>query len=225
MASCRIQHGVVDAVVTVHDRTAALRRNRFCQSRMQPLDVCIARVVFGSHQFPLAAPTPHLTFEIAGGFAEVAEADRLGIDRMQIRENLDQRVDAVVDRGLVTQRLELVGVPHDAALHVLDHLERRTQHRVVVAHRHSTGHRNRGVVQCGHHPVFARHVMRGRGQPVQWRAPQHPLRRVVVHQEGEVGPSARDELAAQLVRCGGCRPSADDGPGRRGQAHPAKWAV
>ena len=121
---------------------------------------------------------------------------------MQIGEHLDQRIDAVTDRRLVAELLEFVGLANHPARHVLDHLERRTQHRVVVAHRDSTGHRNRGVVQRGHHPVFARHIVRRRGQPVQWGPSQHPLRRVVVHQEGEVGPAARDELAAQLAGAG-----------------------
>ena len=87
-------------------------------------------------------------------------------------------------------------------VHVLDHLERRTQHRVVVAHRDGAGHRNRGVGQRGHHPVFARHVVCRRGQPVQRRPAQHPLGGVVVHQERQVGPAARDELSAQLAGAG-----------------------
>ena len=95
----RVEHRVVDAVVAVHDRGAALRRNRFCQSRMQPLDVGVRWIVLPPDQLPLPAPTPHLALEIAGGLAEVAEPDRLRIDRVQVGQHLDQRVDAVADRA------------------------------------------------------------------------------------------------------------------------------
>jgi hypothetical protein len=113
---------------------------------MQAVDVGVGRIVLGTHQVPLPAPAPDLAFEIAGGFAEVAKAHRLGVDRVQIGENLDQCIDAIVDGVLVTERLELVGVAHDAAVDVLDHLERGTKHRIVVTHGDGTGHRHRRVV-------------------------------------------------------------------------------
>ena len=72
-------------------------------------------------------------------------------------------------------------------------------HRVVVAHRDRAGDRNRGVLQRGDHPVLARHVVRRRRQPVQRRPAQHPFRRVVGDQEGQVGPAAGDQLATQFA--------------------------
>ena len=169
---------------------------------MQPLDVGVGWIVFPPNQFPLPTPTPHLALEITGGLTEIAEPDRFWVDGVQIGEHPDQRVDAVADDGLVPERLELVGVAHDTPRHVLHHLERRTQHGVVVAHRDGARHRHRGVLQRGHYLVLARHVVRRRRQPVKRRPAQHPLRRVVEDQERQVGPAAGDQLGPQFTGAG-----------------------
>src|SRR2546423_69540 len=85
----RVEDRVVDPVVPVHDRAAALWRNRFCQSRMQSFDVGIAWIVLAPDQIPLPAPTTHLPFEIAGGLTEIAGAYRLRADGMQDGEHPD----------------------------------------------------------------------------------------------------------------------------------------
>ena len=198
----RVQDRVVDAVVAVHDRASALRRNRFCQSGMQPLDIGVRRIVLAPHQLPLRAPAAHLAFEVTGGLAEIAEPHRLWVDGVQIRKHPDQCVDAIADGVLVPELLELIGVAHDTPRHVLHHLERRTEHGVVVAHGHRTGHRHRGVLQRGHHLVLTRHVVRRRRQPVQRGPAQHPLRRVVEDQERQVRPAAGDQLGTQFTATG-----------------------
>ena len=92
---------------------------------MQSPDVGVEGIVLALDQIPLRAPPPHLALQIAGRLAEVAESDGFRIDRVQVGEHLDQRVDTAADRLLVAERLEFVGVPDDPAWHVLDHLERR----------------------------------------------------------------------------------------------------
>jgi hypothetical protein len=44
--------------------------------------------------------------------------------------------------------------------------------------------------------------MRGRRQPIQRRAAKHPLRRVIGDEKRQVGPTAGDELGAQLTAPG-----------------------
>ena len=166
---------------------------------MQPLHIVVTLVIGSPNQFPLRTPPPHLAFEIAGRLAEVGQPDRRRVDSVQVGQHLDQRVDTVVERGLVAERLEFRRQPHNPARHVLHHLERCAGHRVVVAHGDRTGDRDRGVLERGDNPVLARHVVRRRRQPVQRWPTQHPLRRVVGHQEGQVGPTARDQLGAQLA--------------------------
>ncbi len=166
---------------------------------MQSPDIGVERIVLTLDQIPLRAPPPHLTLEITGGLAEVAESDRLRIDGVQVGEHLDQRVDTAADRRLVAQRLEFVGVPNDPTGHVLHHLERRAADRVVVAHGDCTRDGDRGVRQGGDHPILAGHIVRRRRQPVQRRPAQHPLRLVVADQKRQVGPTAGDQLGPQLA--------------------------
>jgi hypothetical protein len=121
---------------------------------------------------------------------------------VQVGEHLDQGVDARVDGVLITQGGQLLGVAHHAAGHEVDHLERRAQHGVVVAHRHRVRDGHGGALERGDHLVLPRHVVGRRRQPVQGRPAQHPPRRVVGHQEGEVGAAAGDQLAAELAVAG-----------------------
>ena len=177
------------------------------------------------HQIPLPAPAPHLAFEIAGRLAEVAEPDGLRIQRVQIGEHLDQRVDAGVDDALVAERRQLLGVAHHPARDVVDHLERRTEHRVVVAHRDGVGDGHRGVLQRGHHLVLAGHVVRRRRQPVQRRAAQHPLgrRRRTPGTSGWTG--RRRSVRRAVHRCAERRSTAGADPARRGPDRPSEASV
>ena len=97
------------------------------------------------------------------------------------------------------QRLKFGSTSHHLPGNVFDHLERRAEHRFVVAQRDRAGHRHRGIGQRGDHLVLARHVMRRRRQPMQWRAAQHPLRRVVADQEGQVGTAPGNQVRRQLA--------------------------
>ncbi|OBG86206.1 hypothetical protein A5698_03160 [Mycobacterium sp. E136] len=85
---------------------------------------------------------------------------------MQIGEHLDQRVDAGLDGGFVAEGLEFGRVTDHPAGDVLDHLERRAQHSVVVTHGHRARHGHGRVLQRGDHLVLAGHIVRRRRQAV-----------------------------------------------------------
>ena len=168
--------------------------------------------------FPLRTPAPDLAFQIAARLTEIGEPHRGRVDGVQVCQHLDQRVDAGVDDVLVPHRLELGPAAHHLPRNVFDHLERGTEHRVVVAQRDCAGHRNVGVSQPGDHGVLPRHVVRGWRQPVQRRAAQHPFRRVVGDQKGQVGAAPGDQLSPSTPRRGAPRPIANACPTRRGRA-------
>jgi hypothetical protein len=105
---------------------------------------------------------------------------------VQVDEHPDQTVDARADHIGATERVQFGTATNHIARDVFDHLERRTQHRVVIAHRHGTRHRHRAVGQRSNHPVFPAHIVGRRGETVQRRSSQHPLGGVVEDQEGQV---------------------------------------
>ncbi len=70
--------------------------------------------------------------------------------------------------------------------------------RMVTARATGTG----VSASAGDHLVLAGHIVRRRGEPVQRRAAQHPLRRVVEHPEGQVGAAAGDQFGPQLTGAG-----------------------
>ena len=75
-----VQDGVVEPVVAVHDRGAALHWRRLGQQAVQLVQ---RGQLPGGDPPPLAVPAPYLPFQVAVRAAEVAEAHLIGIDRVQ----------------------------------------------------------------------------------------------------------------------------------------------
>ena len=65
------------------------------------------------------------------------------VDLVQVDEDLDQAVHAVADHVRSAERLEFGTGSHHLAGDVLHHLERRAEHRVIVAHGDGGRHRHR----------------------------------------------------------------------------------
>lgn len=118
---------------------------------------------------------------------------------MQVDEYPDQGVDTALDDRTAAERFEFGAPAHHLPGNEFDNLERRAQHRVVLAQRDRARHRNRCVSQRGDHPVLAGHVVRRRCQPVQGRTAHQPARRVIIDPEGQIGASTGDQLATQLA--------------------------
>ena len=76
-------------------------------------------------------------FRYPVGLAEVAEPDGVRVDRVQVGQHLDSASTHALMVCLIAERRQFVGVAGSPSRHVLDHLERRAEHRVVVAHRHA----------------------------------------------------------------------------------------
>ena len=100
------EHRVVEAVVAVHDRRRRRRRERGAQPARELVDAGqLARL----RPFPLLAPAPHLAFDVAVGMAEVAEPDRVVVDRVDRDEHVDELFGAPA--GVVgRERRESAGV-------------------------------------------------------------------------------------------------------------------
>ena len=185
-----VGQAVAEAVVAVGDDHAVLFG--ICsRSRRRPRRWPAAR---GLRVLPLRRPPLHLALDVAVALGEVAEADRVDVDGVQIGEHVDEvlaRRTAKLDRQLL--RL-LDAVEHDA-VDVAHHVERRTVDGLVGAQPERRRHRHVGLADGGDDPVLAGHVVR-RGQHVtERRAAQHELRAVGAGDpEGQVGAAAGDEL-------------------------------
>jgi hypothetical protein len=123
---------------------------------------------------------------------------------MQPRQYAGQLPSQYVSLPL-SQRLRILGLPHDHARHVLHQVERRSQHVSVGAQQLGARYRDLAARQRADHPVLTVHVMGG-GQDVTQRRPsQHPAPGAIVEQIGQIGQAACDQLGPR-------RPAEQAGP-------------
>ena len=78
---------VAEPVVAVGDRHALLGREALGEAAGDLLD---RRQLAGLRALPLGAPALHLAFDVALAFGEVAEADLVDVDGVQVGEHVDQ---------------------------------------------------------------------------------------------------------------------------------------
>ena len=124
----------------MHDR----RRPRARQVLRQPgADALHGGYLAGLVQLPQAEEPPHLAFEIAGRLAEVLEARRPPVHGVDLHERVDQ---LLADPAALRRRVQRGGDARDdhLALDALHHVERRADHRGVLAHREHLAARARG---------------------------------------------------------------------------------
>jgi hypothetical protein len=182
---------VVKPVVAVHD---SRRRAVGWIGREQRVQLVDAGQRAAARRVELLLPTADLPGEEALRVAEVGQPHLCRNYRVQLRERADQALgDNSGPDG--PDRGQLVVRPVDDSVDVGHHVERRADHVRVRAQGVGQRNGNRGIAQCGDHPVLAFHVVRG-GEHVPERRPaHHPAPGAVADLVREVGPAPRDEPA------------------------------
>ena len=156
------------------------------------------RQLAGLRLLPLALPAVQLAGDVVLLAAELAEADRVGIDRV----DLDQGVgDALADRppvALLGEDLGLGQAAQDRPLDELHHVEGGFVDALVLAEAGDRGDRDRRRGERRDDPVLAPHVV-GRAEPLaERRAAQRPAPPGGVgHAVGQVRVAAGDALEGE----------------------------
>ena len=182
---------IVEAIVAVDDRNALLFRHRL----RQPLgELFEFRNVLGLGGAVLLGPAIDLPRKIIAGLAEIAEADRLRIEQMQLGQRLDLAGEnlAAIVRRLARQR----GIPQHPALFHRHDVEGGTDHAVVGAERIGLRDRKALLAQRGDDAEFAIHRMRRRQQFAERPAAHH------IGSSGRIEPVGRVGLAALELQDG-----------------------
>ena len=185
---------VPESVVTVDDARPPLRRDT---RRETPVDLREHRQLPRLGLLELGVPALQLTFDVPLFAGQGAEADTIGVDGVQPAEDVDQ----VLGDGSPRRRRIGLGVgdrgQHDAG-HEGHHVERRADHRDVVAVAEGLGDRDVGRRQGGDDAVLATHVVGGVQHVAERGTAQHELApNGIDHPVGQVGATAGDELERQ----------------------------
>ena len=152
---------------------------------------------------PLAPPPLEGALDVALAPAEVAQADSVGIDPVEIGEHVDQRLGRRPAHRF-GNRFHDAGVAQDQPVDEAHDVERRAGHRLVAAQPDHRRDRHRGAGQGGHDAVLPAHVVGRREQRAERRAAQHEaLAGRVGDRVGEVRSTAGDEREPQRRRDAG----------------------
>ena len=84
---CHVGEAVAEAVVAVGDRHAVLLGQALAQAAGHLVD---GGQLTGLRLLPLRAPPLHLALDVALALGQVAEADLVDVDRVQIGEHVDE---------------------------------------------------------------------------------------------------------------------------------------
>ena len=146
---------------------------------------------------PLRRPPPHLTFDVAISFGEVAETDFVDIDGVKIGEHVDEMFgggSAELDRHQIGP---LDAVEHDP-VDERHHVERCIVHRRVGAQPERCRYRHTGAPNGGDDPVLAGHVVGGCQHVAERRTTEHEHGAVSAGDpEREVGAAPGDQVEAE----------------------------
>ena len=126
-----VEDHVVDAPVAMHQRDATVvgrdMRPEPGDETLHVLDpVRLACAI-------LLGPALHLAGEVAAGLAEVGQARRGDVDRVELRQSLVHRVEDL--SALLARELRQRRIPEDAALDMGHEVERRAGDALVLAER------------------------------------------------------------------------------------------
>ena len=193
-----VDDAVVEPVIAVHDRprgTGRDRRHALVEPGRQRLDL---GQVAGFRQLPLLAPTTHLPRQETLGLAEVTETHCCRVHRVQFGERVHE-LGGQHAGILGAQSLGGRVARQDAARHVFHDEESRAVDALVVAE----GQRLRGpepsAGNAPEHGELAAHVMRGRHDVAERRAPDDQRGFALRHEVGDIrqpaGQSRRLDIA------------------------------
>ena len=121
---------------------------------------------------PLRVPALELPGDVALLAGDVAEAHRVGVDVVQIRENVDERLTGDPSLRHVVALLGHARIVQDVAAHEVHHVERRSGDVLVLAVAERRRRGNPGGVHRRDEAPLARHVVRGREEFTQGRTPK-----------------------------------------------------
>jgi hypothetical protein len=205
-----VGEAVAEPEVAVRDRHTALLRDARPERGGDLVD---RRQLAGLRVLPLRRPALHLALDVALALREVAESDRVDVDRVQV----GQHVDEVLGGGpaqLDGQLGGLLGTVEHLALDEAHHVERRAVDGLVGAQPERRGHGHAGAADRGDHAVLAGHVVGGGEHVAERRPTQHEAGAVGAgDHEREVRASARDQVEPE--RCDGTVDVLDEPPGDR----------
>ncbi len=176
------------------DRHPLLHRQALTQQASHLVD---GRQLPGLAVFPLGAPALHLAGDVALAFGQVAEADGIDVDGVEVGEHIEEVLGGNRAEGLGQQ-----GSPiHTIENHPVDEghdVERCSVDLLVGAQAQRWGYGHTRGSHCGDDAVLARHVVGGGQHMTEGRSAEHESGAVGAGDGvGEVGPATGDEVEAE----------------------------
>ena len=157
------------------------------QVLLQRVRARIVEAGVGDRRGPGAVPGLQLPLDVARLLAELAQADRVRIDRVKFREHVDERVRETLAAGFGQPPSRVVRDVERVAIDEAHQVEVRAGHRRVGAEPERPGYRHRSGPQRADQRPLATHVVRLGQQLAQRRAPDHrPAALRVLEQVGQV---------------------------------------
>ncbi len=183
---------VSQPVVAVHHADSDLLGH---SGHQRLVDFFHGRELAGLGLLPLGSPALQLAGQIGLPAPEIAQADLVGVEPVQIGEHLDDGFPEPVALLFAEELRRGGSVSQDDALHVLHHVEGGVVDVLVLAESQRGRNRNLGPADGGDDPVLAGHVVGGGQHRAEGRAPEHvePPGRVG-ELVGEVRVAAFDQL-------------------------------
>ena len=111
----------------------------------------------------------------------MGEAGASDVDGVQVSQRVDQSEADFTPRGMLVIDARRFLVPDYDTMTPLHHVEHRADDGGVLAERVDARRQREYWVDGGQPPILARHVMRGRRDRAEWRAPHDELRRAKRH--------------------------------------------
>jgi hypothetical protein len=156
-----------------------------------------ARHLAAAGRVQLLLPAAYLALVEALRPAEVGQADRGRVERVQVGECVHQTQHQRM-HGRWTERLQLGDIAVDRAVDILHQVEGSADDVRVGAEQHRLGSGEASLGQRVEDLVLAGHIVRGRQHVAERRPAQHPTVRAVGDRVREVGPPARQDRRLQI---------------------------
>jgi len=153
------------------------------------------RQVTGLLRVELPVPPLQLASDIPLVLGEVGKTNCIEINCVNCRHRVNERLARRAPRSFGQHALGNLGITHHMTVNEPHHIERRTIHRRVGAHRKGWCNGHVGVAQRMDDAMFAPHIVRARQGVRQRRAAQHVVHTLGVGQlEREVRVTTSNHL-------------------------------